>query len=77
MAKVQMQAQSSVDLRMKSWLADSPDWVGVNFPGPGAPLNGDVQLAATPFSTSPTTGTALNNASGQLTNASGSGLVIG
>lgn len=37
--KYQMQACSSSDSTLKSWLSDSPDFAGVGFPGPGAPLD--------------------------------------
>jgi hypothetical protein len=41
--KWQMQALAS-DGALKSWLSIAPDWQGVGFPGPGAPI--DVVLAA-------------------------------
>lgn len=45
--KYQMQAQDSIDLKLKTWNRPAPDWAGAFFPGPGAPI--DVALGCAPI----------------------------
>jgi hypothetical protein len=75
-SKYQMQAASSVNGRLYSWLAVIPDWQALGFPGPG--IASDVSLIGGGLGTSGslTDGFVVNNAGEQLVNASGAQLIV-
>jgi hypothetical protein len=66
--RFQMQAMSSTDGFLYSWLADTPDWTGGSYTGTGSPL--DITLASGGF-ISP----GGDSGDGDIVNASGAFLV--
>lgn len=55
MANVQMQARSSTDGQLYTWVSAGPDWAGAGFPGPGSAQEPAVSMepAGTPGSLGP------------------------
>lgn len=70
--KFQMQAKSSTDFALRSWLADAPDWLGTGYATagyPGTPL--DIALAGGGIDTSSGSGGDLVTSDGVTVTSDG------